>query len=322
MDTDDESETQGWRMKAPDYSSEAESRIPSVLSVASISSSRPIRSARPVQSVRPVRALKLKKKVTFAKTEPEKSDDSIFLPSSSDELIQEQKPVLRRSTRNSKPKTSFDEKKNNIIERYEMSLPDVPEDEIYVETDEESYSGELSESLRKEMGLENRDVLLYRSLVLLEAKSWKNFLSTPIIRKRFGPVLIVLQSCSGGFAPTKNMEIWGLAWEGKLIVQTLNEPISNIKCISCAYDRTVSHALYNSFTMELIGYMGPSCYKIRFSKILDLIEVTKTVAKNMVRWELIPGTSEFNEFVDLPITKAIRKVIKAPKEMVEKVHHK
>jgi hypothetical protein len=192
----------------------------------------------------------------------------------------------------------------------------------YVETDEESYSGELSEAYRKEMGLANRDVLLYQALVLLEAKSWKNFLSTPIIRKIFGPILVVLQSCGGGFTPTKNMEIWELAWEGKLIVQTLREPISNIKCISCAYDRTVNYALYNSFTMELIGHMGPSCYDIRFSKILDLIEITKNAAKNMVNWELIPGTTEFNEFVDLPIAKAIDEVIEAPKEMVEKVHRK
>lgn len=316
MNTDDESETQGWRMKAPDYSSEPEPRVQPARPV---SSSRPIRSARPAQSVRTSRLPKLKKKVTFANSKVNESDDSVFLASSSEEL--EQKPVLRRSTRKSKPKTSFDEKKNNIVARYGMSLPDVSDDEIYLETDEESYSGELSETLREEMGLQNRDVLLYQALVLLKAKSWGNFLSTPIIRRIFGPVLIVLQSCSGGFAPTKNMEIWKLAWEGKLIVQTLNEPIEE-HCVSCAYDRTVSHALYNSSTMELIGYMGPSCYKIRFSKILDLIEVTKTVAKNMVRWELMPGTREFNEFVDLPITEAIDDVIEAPKEMVEKVHRK
>ena len=233
-----------------------------------------------------------------------------------------QEAVVSRNRERTKP--SFAEKKGNIVERYEMSKPDIPEEELYIETSEESYSAELSPSMRREMNLQDPDYLLSIALVFLKENLWNKFIHTPIMRKKLAPVMIVLESCGGGFKKTKNMKLWKLAWAGRLRVARLKTPIEDEACVSCAYDRHVNYVMYKKKENgeKFIGYMGPSCYGIRFSKILDLVNITKDAARTMVRNEYKPGTDEFEEFVKNPIEEAIDEVIEGPKEMVETIHRK
>ena len=62
-----------------------------------------------------------------------------------------------------------EERKNKFEDQYEFQKSD---DDVYTYTDDESYTSELSENVRKEMGLVSREIALYDALQLLKEGDW------------------------------------------------------------------------------------------------------------------------------------------------------
>ena len=180
-----------------------------------------------------------------------------------------------------------------------------------------SSGSEISETIRREMGLQDREIALNEALLILAQGDYKSFLAHPYIKHLFSPAKILIESCGKGDKVNNSEKLWELAWKNKLYFEKVSHKIDRAECISCALDRDLSYAFYEIAPSgnRLIGYMGSACYKIRFFLLLTLVETVKDIARFLEREKYEPGSYEFDQFIIEPIQEILDKIISAPKKM-------
>lgn len=182
-----------------------------------------------------------------------------------------------------------------------------------------SSGSELSETVRKEMGLKDREIALNEALLILAEGDYKSFLLHPYIKHLFSPARILIESCGKGDKVNNSEKLWNLAWKDKLYFKKVQHKVERAECVSCALDRDLNYAFYEITPSgnRLVGYMGSACYKIRFFFLLTLIETVKAVALFLKRERYEPGSYEFDQFIIEPIQEILDKIISAPKNMAK-----
>lgn len=189
------------------------------------------------------------------------------------------------------------------------------EEDAYTTTSESSYSSDLDEEIREEMGLKDREIALYNALQKLARGDIRGFLKDEYTKQLFRTSYALIESCGRGAKTNSTLKLWTLAWYDRLQYKKSSHTYMKQECVSCAEKRNLSYSFRDKETGDDLGRMGEACYNIRFDRLMDVIRATKKAARTMVKRHLQPGTAEFEELVIDPIVQANDEVIEAAEEM-------
>jgi hypothetical protein len=115
-----------------------------------------------------------------------------------------------------------------------------------------SSGSELSERIRREMGLESREISLNEALTILAEGDYKSFLSNSYIEHLFAPAKVLIESCGRGDKVNNSEKLWNLAWKNKLHMEKVKHKVKRAECVSCALGHDLNYAFYEITPWEII----------------------------------------------------------------------
>lgn len=228
------------------------------------------------------------------------------------ELKERQEKIRQEEERKLKEKQEKDRKENDVLTQYKFMHNTEPSESVssFIDYDEIPEYNVLSLEYREKEEL-------YQALLLLQKGDIAGFLNSPIIERKFRPVYTVIESC--GFGGGLTQVLWKQAWYPER-VKIVQGEYEEGKCVSCDLHRGGKYEVY--INGNRVGFMGSSCYKIRFTRLLNLIKICKEIANLIHQYNITSNNSLFEEVIEELFQRAIWKVTSVPSKMAERYKKK